>query len=143
MISARRGPMPGTSILCSSGSFVMSFTIRRIMSRVTLGPGLCFRWRARWAETPANAAAVPEDAILNPSHFSRHESTQPFQFAFTRRIVSEEFTGEPDGAERQAHRFADLSAAGQRKLTATAPEVHQQHGIRIDPAIRNNAQMNQ
>src|SRR5882762_2818406 len=81
------------------------------------------------------------DAILNASHFSCYESPQPFQFAFARRIVSEEFTSEPDSAERQAHRFADLSASRQRKLATAAPEVHQQHGIRIDPAIRNNAQV--
>ena len=76
-------------------------------------------------------------------HFARHEPLQPFEFTLARRIVAEEFVGQTDRAQRQAHHVANVSAPGNRQLAASAAQIHHQRGRTIDAEIGDQSQMNE
>src|SRR5271166_2551625 len=60
------------------------------------------------------------DARRNPVCFARDESTQPFQFALTSRIMPEKFVGQTDRTQGQAHGIANVSALRDGQFAAAA-----------------------
>lgn len=58
-------------------------------------------------------------------------------------IVGEELLGQPHGAERQADHVADVTALGNRHLTAAVPQVEEQHFGGRQVGMGQQAEVNQ
>ena len=131
MISARRGPIPGTASRSGSvirANFDASFLTIVVGATIPVA-ALAGRDRlARFADLPcfagsrrhasASAAAVPEVpmtsctfARLNPAmctaQFSRNQPPHPRQFFGRRGIDGQKLLGQPHRSQRNADRFLD------------------------------------
>src|SRR5580692_11767434 len=75
--------------------------------------------------------------------FAGDESLQPFEFAFARWIMAEEFVGETDRAQRKTDGFTNLPAGGDGQFAASAAKIHHQSRRIVDPQVGDEAQVNQ
>ena len=107
-----------------------------------------------WLATAANASAVPEVAmtpftleaeILSTTRFTSRVTNprSAFQFAFARRIVTQKFIGEANGAEGKAHRVANVASLRDSQFATAAAKVHHQRGGRVDSGSGDKSKMNE
>ena len=68
------------------------------------------------------------DARSDAIEFADNEAAEAFELALAGRVVLEEFVGEANRAEGKANRLTDVTASGNRELTASTAEVDHQGG---------------
>ena len=95
-----------------------------------------------WLATAANAAAVPDVAITFFTLAAAMRSTtrltsrvtnprRRFSLSLAGRIVSQEFIGEANRAQRKADGVADVATLRDGQFATAAAEVHHQRGTRV------------
>src|SRR5580692_9910079 len=75
--------------------------------------------------------------------FAGDESLQPFEFAFARWIMAEEFVGESDRAQGKTDGFTNLTAGGDGQFAASSAQIHHQSRRIVDAQVGDEAQVNQ
>src|SRR5580700_3334103 len=75
--------------------------------------------------------------------FAGDESLQPFEFAFARWIMAEEFVGESDRAQGKTDGFTNLTAGGDGQFAASSAQIHHQSWRIVDAKVGDEAQVNQ
>ena len=107
-----------------------------------------------WLATAARAAAVPEvaitflisrggDAIDDAIYFARDEAAKTLQFALAGGIVTQEFIGEANRAERKADRVANVSALRDRQFATAATQIHHERRRVVHAAAGDESEVNE
>src|ERR1700722_8448417 len=75
--------------------------------------------------------------------FAGDESLQPFEFAFARWVMAEEFVGETDRAQGKTDGFTNLTAGGDGQFAASSAKIHHQSWRIVDAKVGDEAQVDQ